>query len=161
MGGVHTAHPDSPSPKPMNRLHRAFPFTTYTVFFHLGTPVRHPKPIANSQKRAMAFPGIREEPLPLRRNAFRRISFDIAQPWPCFNLASTSPSLRCGWDTREHRDQESVFARESRHERKGVGKNLACGYAVPPLPGERHVAHVFGIALTALLRSASGMLQAF
>jgi hypothetical protein len=63
--------------------------------------------------------------------------------------------------TREHRDQESVFARESRRERKGVGKNLACGYGVPPLPGERHVAHVFGIALTALLRSASGMLQAF
>jgi hypothetical protein len=46
---------DSPSPKPMNRLHRAFPFTTYTVFFHLGTPVRHPKPIANSQSEQWHF----------------------------------------------------------------------------------------------------------
>jgi hypothetical protein len=75
----------------------------------------------------MAFPGIREEPLPLRRNAFRRTSFDTAQPRPCFNLASTSPSLRCGWYTREHRDQESVFARESRRARKGVGKILPVG----------------------------------
>ena len=160
-GGVHTAHPDPPSPKPMNRLHRAFPYTAYTVFFHSWNSRSPCKTHSKQPERAMAFPGIREEPLPLRRNAFRGTSFDIAQPWPCFNLASTSPSLRCGWDPREHRGQESVFARESRRERKGVGKNLACGYSVPPLPGERHVAHVFGIALTALLRSASGMLQAF
>ena len=161
MGGVHTAHrrltfaeahEQTPPCIPIYYLHRVLP----------SWNSRSPSKTHSKQpERAMAFPGIREEPLPLRRNAFRRTSFDIAQPWPCFNLASTSPSLRCGWDTREHRDQESVFARESRRERKGVGKNLACGYAVPPLPGERHVAHVFGIALTALLRSASGMLQAF
>lgn len=54
-GGVHTAHPDPPSPKPMNRLHRAFPYTAYTVFFHLGTPVRHAKPIANSQSEQWHF----------------------------------------------------------------------------------------------------------
>ena len=33
-----------------------------------------------------------------------------------------------------NRDHECVFARESRHERKGVGKGLAGGNAIPPLP---------------------------
>ena len=56
----------------------------------------------------MAFPGIREEPLSLRRNAFRRTSFDIAQPWPCFNPASTSPSLRCGW-ARESIETRNLY----------------------------------------------------
>jgi hypothetical protein len=63
--------------------------------------------------------------------------------------------------TREHREHECVFARESRHEGKGIGKSLACGHAFPPLPGERHFAHVFGIALTALVRGAFRMLQHF
>jgi len=49
--------------------------------------------------------------------------------------------------TREHRDHECVFARGSRHEGKGVGKSLAGRHAVPPLPGERYSACVFGIAL--------------
>lgn len=49
----------------------------------------------------------------------------------------------------------------TRHSIKGVGKRLAGGHAVPPLPGERCFARVFGIALTALLRGALSMLPAF
>jgi hypothetical protein len=44
------------------------------------------------------------------------------------------------WLGRWHRDHDCGFARESRPERKRVGKSLAGRYAVPPLSGDRYLA---------------------
>jgi hypothetical protein len=57
----------------------------------------------------------------------------------------------------EQLDHECVFARESRHERKGVGKGLAGGHAIPPLPSERYFACFLGVAMSRDCRGAFKM----
>jgi hypothetical protein len=51
----------------------------------------------------------------------------------------------------------AYFARESRYERKGVGKGLAVGHAIPPLPSERYFACFFGVAVSRDWRGAFKM----
>lgn len=73
MGGVHTAYAYSPSPKPMNTLHRAFPLTNLPRVLPTWNSRSPSKTRSTQPERAMAFPGIRGEPATIKqKRAFRR-----------------------------------------------------------------------------------------